>query len=209
MMKMGILLAGCGFYDGTEIGEAVLSALSLERAGLKVAYLSPDAPQMHTVDHTTGSEVEHEARNLLMESARVARGRIRSLSELHPGEVDGLIIPGGHGAVKNLMTGFATPGEPRRLVPAVAALLSDLAARGAPIGAISLGRAVVQTFLDEPLSESDMRLPATEVEADEARGLYFTPGFLTGTSLPEVATGIDRMVQAMLRLPSRRLRVVS
>ncbi|HZI95313.1 MAG TPA: isoprenoid biosynthesis protein ElbB [Patescibacteria group bacterium] len=207
-MKVGLLLSGCGFYDGTEIAEAVLSALALERSGARVVYLAPETSQMHTVDHLTGSEVDGETRGVLAESARLARGRIRSLSEQWAGELGALIIPGGQGAVKNLMTNFARLGARREVVPQVRDLLADLTQRRAPIGTISLGRAVMQTFFDEPLSEDDMRLPATDVLVDDKRRLVFTPGFLTGASLPDVATGIDRMVQAVLRMPGRELHVI-
>jgi enhancing lycopene biosynthesis protein 2 len=208
MIKVGILLSGCGFYDGTEIAEAVLSALAVERAGARAVHIAPEIPQMHTVDHLTGSEVEGDVRDVLGESARVARGRVKSLSEAWPGELGALIIPGGQGAVKNLMTHFARLGEKREVVPQVAILLADLTGRKAPIGAISLGRTVVQTFFNEPLSPDDMQMSATDIVVDEQRRLVFTPGFLTGASLPDVAIGIDKLVQAVLRLPARELHVI-
>jgi len=208
MMKVGILLAGCGFYDGTEIAEAVLSALAVERAGVRAIYLAPEVPQMHTVDHLTGTEADGATRQVLGESARLARGRVRSLAEQWAGELGAVIIPGGHGAVKNLMTNFANLNERRALLPQVRDLLADLAGRRAPIGSISLGHTVVQTFLDEPLSEEDMKVSAADVVVDEARRLLFTPGFLTGASLPEVATGIDKMVQTMLAMAGGGLHVI-
>src|SRR5262249_31764000 len=132
MMKVGILLSGCGFYDGTEIAEAVLSALAVERAGARAVHLAPETTQMHTVHHLTGWETEGETRAVLSESARLARGRIRSLrgeNEQWPGELAALIIPGGQGAVKNLMTGFAKLGEKREVLPEVRDLLADLVGR--------------------------------------------------------------------------------
>jgi len=207
-MKVGILLSGCGFYDGTEVAEAVLSALAIERAGGRAVHLSPDSDQFHTVDHLTGSECESETRHVAKESARVARGRLHTLDEFFSGELGALVIPGGHGAVKNLMTNFAAFGARRELLPSVRTLLSDLHDRRAPIASISLGRTVVQGFLGEPLSESDMQMPATEVVVDEERRLVFTPGFLTATSLAEVAAGIEKMVEAMMRLAAPRLNVI-
>jgi enhancing lycopene biosynthesis protein 2 len=208
MIKVGILLSGCGFYDGTEIAEAVIAALAVERSGARVVHIAPEVPQMHAVDHLTGAEVEGERRGVLGESARLARGRVKSLAEQWPGELGALIVPGGQGAVKNLMTHFATLGEKREVLPKVRELLADLMGRGAPIGAISLGRAVVQTFLDEPLSQEDMQMSAADIVVDERRRLVFTPGFLTGASMPEVAEGIEKLVRALLSLPSRELRVV-
>lgn len=207
-MKFGILLSGCGFYDGSEVAESVLSALSLERAGMKPVYIAPEMPQLHTIEHLSGSEADAEARNVLSESARLARGKIRSLEEQFPGELVGLVIPGGHGTVKNLMTNFAELGKKRELVPGVRGLLEDLTSRKAPIGSISLARAVIQTFHGEPLTPDDMRMDATQVEVDEARRLAFTPGFLTATSLVDVAAGIDKMVRALLGLQGHSLRVI-
>jgi len=207
MIKVGILLSGCGFYDGSDVAEAVLSALAVERSGARAVHIAPEMPQMHTVDHLTGAESEGVERQVLGESARVAR-RVRSLTEQWSGELGALIIPGGHGAVKNLMTHFAQLGETRELVPQVKDLLADLTGRKAPIGSISLGHTVVQTFFGEPLSEEDMRMASSDIVVDEARRLVFTPGFLTGATLPEVAAGIDKMVQALLSLPGRELHVM-
>jgi enhancing lycopene biosynthesis protein 2 len=208
MTKAGILLSGCGMFDGTEIAEAVLAALALERAGARVIWLAPEAAQMHTVDHLSGSEVEGESRGMLAEAARLARGKVKALAEQWPGELGALVIPGGHGAVKNLMTNFAVLGAPRELIAPVRDLLSDLTGRAAPIGSISLGRAVVCAFFNEPLSGDEMQMPAGEIQVDEGRRVVFTPGFLTGGSLPDVATGIDRMVRALLNLPARELHVI-
>jgi len=208
MLKVGILLSGCGLYDGTEVAEAVLAALALEKGGARPVYLAPEIPQMHTVDHTTGSEVEGETRQVLLEAARLARGKVKGLAEQWPGELAALVIPGGHGAVKNLMTNFAAFGARRELQPAVRALLTDLAGRKAPIGSISLGRTVVQTFFGDPLSGEEMQMSAEDVLVDEERRLAFTPGFLTGASLSEVASGIEKMVAAILRMPSRELNLI-
>jgi len=208
VIKAGILLSGCGFYDGTEVSEAVLAALSLERAGARIVRLAPDIDQMHTVDHLTGTEEESAPRRVAAEAARVARGRVKSLAEQPPGELGALIIPGGQGVVKNLMSNFAKLTAPRAIHPDVRALMADLAGRKAPIGSISLGRTLVQTFLEEPLSEDDMQLAPTEILVDETRRLVFTPGFLTATTLLEAAAGIEKMVQAVLRMSGSRLNVI-
>lgn len=207
-MKFGILLSGCGFYDGTEVAEAVLAALALERAGARVVYLAPDVDQMHTVDHLTGGESEEEGRRVLVEAARVARGKVLDLADPLAAGLLGLVIPGGHGAVKNLMTHFAQVGERRELIDPVRRLLDDLSSREVPIGSISLGRTIVRAFHGEPLSADDMQMPATEVLVDERRRLVFTPGFLTATSMNDVAIGIDRLVAAMMALSAPRLRVI-
>lgn len=42
-------------------------------------------------------------RNVLQESARIARGNIKSLEHLKAADFHALIIPGGFGAAKNLL----------------------------------------------------------------------------------------------------------
>ncbi|HKY33452.1 MAG TPA: hypothetical protein VJV23_13040 [Candidatus Polarisedimenticolia bacterium] len=208
MSRVGIVLSGCGFYDGTDAAEAILSALSVERAGARPIFLAPEVTQMHTIDHLSGSESEGERREVLAEAARLARGKVRSLAEQQPAELTALIVPGGHGAVKNLISGFGQLGVRRELLPSLRELLSGLTSRRSPIGSISLGRAVVRAYFDEPLSEDDMRMAAGDVEVDEERRLAFTPGFLTGTSILDVASGIERMVQTLLRMSTRELHVI-
>ena len=102
MQKIGLLLSGCGVFDGSEINEAVLSVYFLEKNGAEVIFLAPDKEQLHVVNHLTEQVSEKESRNILIESARIARGRIRKVEEVDVAELDGLVIPGGFGAAKNL-----------------------------------------------------------------------------------------------------------
>ncbi|MFQ5701780.1 MAG: hypothetical protein ACE5HU_08055 [Acidobacteriota bacterium] len=208
MMKIGILLSGCGFYDGTDVAEAVLAALALERRGVNAVYLCPDVPLMHTVDHLSGSTVEGDRRQVAAEAARIARGRVRFLQEQVGGELMGLIIPGGQGAVKNLMTNFGRIGKPHEVLPVVRELLDDLVGRKSPIGSISLGRAIVQSFLGESLSEEDMAMASREILVDERRRLSFTPGFLSGGSLSDVGTGIERLAESVIGMSQAGLTVL-
>ena len=72
MTRIGVLLSGCGLYDGSEIHEAVLTLLALDRAGAEIVCMAPDTDQYHVVNHMT-QEVMEEKRNVLVESARIAR----------------------------------------------------------------------------------------------------------------------------------------
>jgi len=99
--KIGVVLSGCGVYDGAEIHESVLTLLALDRRGASAVTCAPDMPQMHVVNHLTGDVDHGAARNVLVESARIARGRIVPLSQLRPAELDAIILPGGFGAAKN------------------------------------------------------------------------------------------------------------
>jgi enhancing lycopene biosynthesis protein 2 len=116
-MRIGVLLGGCGHYDGTDACEAVLTLLALEAAGEKPVLIAPAIAQQRTVDHLSGDAVEGESRDVLRESARLFRGRMHALADVRAGDLEALIIPGGYGPVVNFATGFAQPGQGRALVP--------------------------------------------------------------------------------------------
>jgi enhancing lycopene biosynthesis protein 2 len=207
-VKVGVLLAGCGMYDGSEPVETAAALIALDRSGAQAVCVAPGIDQLHTVDHLTGEEAAGPPRSVLGESARLARGKVRSLSGFWGGDLQGLIIPGGYGAAKNLMTGFMEPGARRDVLPEVRALLDDLAGRRRPVGAVSLGRAVLRAYLGEDLSDDDLALPPDEVVVDEERRILFTPGFLTATRPSEAARGIEAMVGRLLRMAAAGLPVV-
>lgn len=119
MKKTGVILSGCGFLDGSEIHEAVLTLLALDRAGIEAVMLAPDIPQTHTVNHRTGEMEEGQMRNVLDESARIARGAVTDLALIDTLELDALILPGGYGAAKNL-SDYAFKGAECSLNPDVA-----------------------------------------------------------------------------------------
>lgn len=54
---------------------------------------APNADQMHVVNHCEGKPTE-EKRNILQESARIARGEVTDLAELDVSALDAAIIPG-------------------------------------------------------------------------------------------------------------------
>ena len=101
MKKFAVILAGCGVYDGAEIHEAVLTLLAIDKAGASYQCFAPDIRQHHVVNHLTGAEMA-ETRNVLVESARIARGNIKALNEFKAADFDALIFPGGFGCAKNL-----------------------------------------------------------------------------------------------------------
>src|SRR4028119_1915616 len=110
MPKVGVLLSGCGVQDGSEVYEAVLTILALERAGATVQALAPDVEQPRIVNHYTGQETRLEARNVLTESARIVRGKITSTTSVSAHDLDALIIVGGFGVLNNLSS-YSAEGE--------------------------------------------------------------------------------------------------
>ncbi len=200
MRRVGVLLSGCGTYDGSEAQETVILVLALRRLGLRPVFLAPDAEQRDVVDHTTGETVEDApARRVLLEAGRLSRGVIRPLGDVAPGELDALVIPGGLGTVKNLCLAGKSRlgGETPR--PEVAALLDDLASRGAPVAAVGLARVVLDRHANRPLSNDPIAVSASEVVVDEAGGSLFTPGFMGSSEVTEVAVGLERLVAELGR----------
>src|SRR5512140_2970369 len=144
--RVGVLLAGCGVYDGAEIHEAVLTLLALDRAGAEAVCLAPDVPQKNVVNHLTGQVAEGETRNVLVESARVARGGIRTLAGFDPSTLDALVLPGGFGAAKNLCD-FAFAGADCTVHPEVARVIQAVHAAGRPIGAVCIAPVILARLL--------------------------------------------------------------
>ncbi|MGA9753487.1 MAG: hypothetical protein WBS54_17060 [Acidobacteriota bacterium] len=197
--RIGVLLTGCGAYDGTDPQEAVLVMLEIQAAGHELVPLAMDVPQFHTVDHTTAQEVAGESRRQMLEAARLVRGKLYLLEEISPKLLDALIIPGGQGPVKNLLTGFATLEE-RNAVEAVGSFLGAVHESGGLIGAISLAEFVVSSVLGPwPEGKGCFDLQQDEVLVDAQRGIYLTPGYTLATSLPHLQTGIHNLCQTIFQ----------
>ncbi|WP_121497726.1 isoprenoid biosynthesis glyoxalase ElbB, partial [Pseudomonas aeruginosa] len=97
--KVAVILSGCGVYDGAEIHESVITLLRLSQRGAEAQCFAPNIAQHHVVNHLTGEEMP-ESRNVLVESARIARGEVKDLREARAEDYDALIVPGGFGAAK-------------------------------------------------------------------------------------------------------------
>ncbi|XP_067401263.1 glutamine amidotransferase-like class 1 domain-containing protein 3, mitochondrial isoform X1 [Emydura macquarii macquarii] len=131
--RVAVVLSGCGVYDGTEIHEASAILVHLSRGGAEVQMYAPDIPQMHVIDHRKGQPAEAESRNVLVESARIARGKIMDLAKLTTKDHDAVIFPGGFGAAKNLST-FAVDGKDCKVNGEVERVLQEFHKAGKPIG---------------------------------------------------------------------------
>ena len=145
-MKIGVLLSGCGVYDGAEIQEAVLTLLAIEEIGAEAVCISIDKNQHHVVNHLTGEEMG-ESRNMLVESARIARGNITEISKIDPADIDALVIPGGFGSAKNLTT-WAFSGPDGTILPEVKLLIVNLVNVGKPIVALCVSPVVLAKALE-------------------------------------------------------------
>jgi enhancing lycopene biosynthesis protein 2 len=194
----------------------VLTLLALDRAGAEVHCFAPDASQAQVVNHATGKPTA-ETRNVLVESARIARGRIQDVAKADPDALDAVILPGGFGAATNLCD-FGSKGEKGRVDPGVARLLRAMHAAKKPIGAICIAPAVVALVLGKEhptLTVGNDRGTATTLEAcgarhkdcpvdsfvvDKAQRIVTTPAYMLGPSIRHVAAGIERCVAEVLKM---------
>ena len=145
-MKIGVLLHGSGVYDGTEIQEAVLSLLAIAETGHEYMCFAPNVNQHHVIDHTTGNEMD-ESRNVLVESARIARGDIKDLSEVKADDMDALVMPGGFGTAKNI-TKWAFEGPKASILPEVKQLIINLIKSAKPVAGLCMSPTTIAKALE-------------------------------------------------------------
>ncbi len=217
MKKVAVIFSGCGVYDGSEIHESVLVLLALDRANAQVVCAAPDIPQHHVTNHLTQQPVSSETRNVLVESARIARGHITSLSQLKTSDIDAVIVPGGLGAVTNLST-FALQGEKFGVNQEVARVLQEVHKQGKPIGFVCIAPAIcARLFGPEKveftigndqgtaakLQTSGARHVACTVHnvvIDSRLKIVSTPAYMLAKRITEAEAGINKLVQAVLEM---------
>lgn len=140
--KIGVILSGCGVYDGAEIHESVATLYALDEHNLEAVCFAPDIEQMHVVNHLNGEVVAGETRNVLVEAARIARGKISALSENSGDDLDGIIMVGGFGAAKNL-SDYAIAGTKMQVLPVLESVLRKCHAAGKPIAALCISPVIL------------------------------------------------------------------
>ncbi len=213
MKKFAIILSGCGVYDGAEIHEAVMTMYAVMKNGAEYDIFAPDIAQHHVVNHLTGDEMA-ETRNVLVESARIARGNIQPLTELDMRDFDALIFPGGFGAAKNLCT-FAFKSENCDVNPQVSKVIRDAVSLRKPIGALCISPVILAKVLgDVNITIGDEAGTAAAVEKmgakhsvtshgqvviDSKYKLFTTPCYMLDANVLQIAEGADSIVKAMMK----------
>lgn len=215
-MKIGVLLSGCGVNDGSEIHETVITMLALDRADVETHLMAPNIDQMHVINHYTGQEMD-EFRNVLVESARIARGDIKDMAEVTGGNLDALIIPGGFGVAKNL-SDYAMSGAECSINPDVYRLVSEMVLLKKPIGAICIAPAMMAKILAEQNQSATMTIgkdettakdiqamgsthkecPVEEMVIDEENNIVTTPAYMDAKNISEAAEGIEKLVEQII-----------
>ncbi len=213
MKTVAIVLSGCGFLDGSEIYEAVLTFLALDRRNLKYHCFAPTMAQTHVINFKTGEPMA-ETRNTLVESARLARGDIDDLANADANAFDALIFPGGFGAINNLCD-FASQGAHYTIHPAVQQFAQQFIVRDKPIGFICIAPALIPalygtdvtlTIGHDPSIAATLEImgvqhftcDASHIVLDAKHKVVTTPAFMVTNRISEVAEGIDKLVDQVI-----------
>ncbi len=215
MKRVGVVLSGCGVYDGSEIHEAVITLLAIARAGAEAVCFAPDKPQAEVINHLTDNKV-NEGRNVLVEAARITRGAILPLAKADANELDALIVPGGFGAAKNL-SNFAMRGSECLVDSELRRLTRELHAQSKPIGFMCIAPAMLPKILDMPvrltigtdidiaemleeMGAEHIPCPVNDIVVDEEHKVVTTPAYMLATRIDEAAVGIEKLVARVLDL---------
>jgi enhancing lycopene biosynthesis protein 2 len=212
MKKFAVILSGCGVYDGAEIHEATLTLYAIKKNGADYEVFAPNINQHHVINHLTGKEMQ-ETRNVLVESARIARGKISDLKDFNPHNFNAIILPGGFGAAKNLSS-FAFDGPTCKVNSDVeqAIVLSHKA--GIPIGALCISPVLLAKIVkgaeltigqDNGTAEAIEAMGAKhkksnhgDVTIDEKNKIFTTPCYMLDANIAQIGEGTENIVKAML-----------
>lgn len=216
MKKIGVILSGCGVRDGSEIHEAVLTLLAIDRNGAKAVCLAPDM-ELNEVNHLSMTETGY-TRNVLVESARIARGEIADIKTAKVSDLDAIVLPGGFGAAKNLCN-FAQEGANGCVQPDVLRLVREMAAAKKPICGICIAPTVLALALGKDLSPqltigtdqgTAQAISATgsrhvdcavdDCVVDQENLVVTTPAYMLASHIAEAAQGIEKAIKATLAL---------
>ena len=217
MKKVAVILSGSGYLDGSEIREAVGVLWALSGQHAEVQCFAPVINQSDVIDHLTGKPVD-ERRNVLTESARIARGKVKPLSELRAEDFDALVMPGGYGAAKNLST-FAFDGANGTVLPDLLHAIQSTINSGKPLGAACIAPAVVALAMKgtplelsvgemcdasqeiEKLGHKHIVTRPDEIHIDHAHNIVTTPAYMyEDAPLHEIFEGIRKMVNEVMKM---------
>ena len=214
MPKIAVILAGNGVFDGSEIHEATMSLYAISKQGGTYEIFAPNIEQHHIINHLTGEEMS-ETRNVLVESARIARGNIKDLNDLTPSEFDALMVPGGFGVAKNL-SDFAFKGTEMTVLKSFEDTILEFVKQSKPIGALCISPAIIANILEEATltigNDNDTiiaveAMGAThriadhgEVVIDKKYKLATTPCYMLDATIAEIGDGAQNVVKAIFEM---------
>ena len=225
-MKIGVLLSGNGVFDGSEIHEAVFTLLAIDENDAEALCFAPDIEQHHVLNHMTGEEM-NETRNVLVESARIARGNIKDIKVMSYENIDALVIPGGFGAAKNL-TKWAFQGPDGEILSDVKRIINEMVAHGKPVCGLCMGPTVIAKALEDSgvkasltVGTTDAPSPyeidaisagmektgatavmkdVTEIMVDEGNKIVTAPCYMMEASISQIRNNIKMAVDKTIEL---------
>ncbi len=212
--KIAVVLSGCGVYDGAEIHEAVFTMLAIAKAGFEYEMFAPDIEQHHVINHISGKETD-EKRNVLVESARIARGNIKSLDKLNTNNFDAVIFPGGFGVAKNLCT-YAIDGDDCKVNSCIEDVIKKFHAKEKPIGALCISPVLIAKVLKnlkltvgadestiktiENLDNTHIQAKITEVVVDRRHKIVSSPCYMLDADITQIAESADKVMKSIIEL---------
>lgn len=214
--RVGVVLSGCGVLDGSEIHEATLTLLFLDRKHANAICIAPDTEQSDVMDHIKKAQTDR-SRNIMVESSRISRGDIKNLKDIHSSDLDAVIFPGGFGAAKNL-SDFAARGAGCAVNPEVERLIREMRKAGKPMGFICIAPVLAAKVLgstgpeltignDKATADALEKMGARhkickvdEIAVDEKNRLVSTPAYMLGPSIAFIALGIEKLVSKVLQM---------
>ncbi|MBI2996663.1 MAG: isoprenoid biosynthesis glyoxalase ElbB [Candidatus Melainabacteria bacterium] len=221
MYKIGVLLSGCGVKDGSEIHEAVITLLAIDRENMQAVCMAPNKDQTQVINHVT-NQPQNEKRNMLIEAARIARGNIKNIKDVKPNELDAVILPGGYGAACNLSS-FSKDGVNALVIPEVEDFLKQVHKLKKPIGAICIAPNIVAKIFGskkvevtigtdkntstklEQMGAKHINKNVNEVVIDKNNLIVTTPAYMLAKGPAEVEVGIVKLVKAIAELVSKSM----
>jgi len=225
-MKIGVLLSGCGVYDGAEIHESILTLLAIEEAGAEAVCLAVNKNQHHVMNHLTGEEMP-ESRNMMVEAARIARGAVYDVSTYNFSQVDALVIPGGFGSAKNFSS-WAFDGPNATILPEMKSLIQQFISNKKPIAALCVSPVVIALAMSDSGLHPTMTLGSNlektsydiqafsagmeqtgvqtemktirEISVDEKLKIVSAPCYMMEASVLEIRNNISQAIRALIKL---------
>lgn len=209
---IAIILSGCGNRDGSELQETLSLMLAIDRQQWAYQCFAPEG-DYEVVSHLDGAATG-EVRDLMSESARVARGNVKPLTDYNPAHYSALALPGGMGAARNLST-YAFEGVDMTVRPDVEKAILDTYRLHKPILAMCIAPMVLAKVLGHegitltlghecPAARHAVALGAkhqvcdpVEVCVDAQHNVYTTPAYMVGTHISQIFDGAANLIKAL------------
>ncbi len=214
MKKIAVILSGCGVFDGAEIHETTMLMLAIKNNKADYELFAPDIEQQHVINHLTGEEMK-EKRNVLIEAARIGRGKVKSTKELNMANFDALMFPGGFGVAKNLCD-LAFKGENMTVLPEIETIIKETHKQNKPIGALCIAPVMISKVIKNAeitigsdantidvinkIGGQHQQAGKTDVVIDQQNKIVTTPCYMLDASISEIAEGANNAVKELLKL---------